>query len=198
MPMTGEPKYTDSTVIYVQPVMMEQVDPNNRFNRDGTIEFVKRVINTHAEAASEQGAEYLANSAAKHWNMSRNDPRFPTHPSTLRSQLTHLSTLCSTLIPCACFFARVNCRLKTKFADFFNSRYKNQRTVIETPSGLVLKTITPLFRRNGNTFPEFSQYIDYEGTRIASLQRPFKSQTTTIAARDSFYHKPCILSIFQV
>jgi hypothetical protein len=49
-----------------------------------------------------------------------------------------------------------------------------------------LKTITPLFRRNGNTVPEFAQYIDYEGTRIASLQRPFNSQTTTIAARDSF------------
>jgi hypothetical protein len=36
-----------------------------------------------------------------------------------------------------------------------------------------------------NTVAEFSQYIDYEGTRIASLQRPFNSQTTRIAARDS-------------
>jgi hypothetical protein len=186
VPITGEPKYTDSTVAYFQPVTMEQVDPDNRFNRDATIEFVKGLIKMHAEAASEHGADYLVNSAAKHWNMSPNDPRFPTHPSTLRSQPTHLSTLCSTLIPCACFFARVNCSLKTKFPDFFNSRYKNQRTLIETPSGPVLKTITPLFRRNGNAVPEFAQYIDYEGTRIASLQRPFKSQTTTIAARDSF------------
>jgi hypothetical protein len=49
-----------------------------------------------------------------------------------------------------------------------------------------LKTITPLFRRNGNAVPEFAQYIDYEGTRIALLQRPLNSQTTTIAARDNF------------
>jgi hypothetical protein len=36
------------------------------------------------------------------------------------------------------------------------------------------------------SFKCIAQYIDYEGTRIALLQRPFNSQTTTIAARDSF------------
>ena len=186
VPITGEPKYTDAAVAFFQPVTMDQVDPNNRFDRDATIEFIKGLIKMHAEAASEHGADHLVASAARHWNMSPNDPRLPTHPSTLRSQPTHLSTLCSTLIPCARFFARVNCSLKMKLHDFFTSRYKNQRTLIETPSGPVLKTITPLFRRNGNAVPEFAQYIDYEGTRIALLQRPFNSQTTTIAARDNF------------
>ena len=104
-------------------------------------------------AASEHGADYLVNSAAKHWNMSPSDPRFPTHPSTLRSQPTHLSTLCSTLIPCACFFARVNCSLKMKLHDFFTARYKNQRTLIETPSGPVLKTITRSFAGTAMPFP---------------------------------------------
>jgi len=73
-----------------------------------------------------------------------------------------------------------------KLHGFFDSRYKHQKTLIETPSGPVLKTITPLFRRNGNANAEFSQYIHYEGTSIASLQRPFNSRTTTIAARNSF------------
>ena len=41
VPITGEPKYTDATVMYFQPVTMDQVDPKNRFNRDATIEFVK-------------------------------------------------------------------------------------------------------------------------------------------------------------
>ena len=103
VPITGEPKYTDATVMYFQPVTMDQVDPNNRFDRDATIEFIKGVIKMHAEAAPDHGADHLVTSAARHWNMSPNDPRFPTHPSTLRSQPTHLSTLCSTLIPCARF-----------------------------------------------------------------------------------------------
>jgi hypothetical protein len=94
VPITGEPKYTDAAVVYFQPVTMEQVDPYNRFDRDATIAFIKDVMKMHAEAASDHGADYLVNSAAKHWNMSPNDPRFPKHPSTLRSQPTHLSTLC--------------------------------------------------------------------------------------------------------
>ena len=86
VPITGEPKYTDSTTVYFQPVTMEQVDPKNGFNRDATNEFVQNLIKKHAEGAPEHGSDFIVNQAAKHWNMSPNDPRFPTHPSTLRSQ----------------------------------------------------------------------------------------------------------------
>ena len=30
VPITGEPKYTDSAEVYLQPMRMEQVDPDNR------------------------------------------------------------------------------------------------------------------------------------------------------------------------
>ena len=66
VPITGEPKYTDATAVYLQPVTMEQVDPKNRFNRDATIEFVQSLIKKHAEGASEHGADFLVNSAARH------------------------------------------------------------------------------------------------------------------------------------
>ena len=197
VPITGEPKYTDSAEVYLQPMRMEQVDPDNHFHRDATVGFVQDLIKKHAEEAPKHGVDFLVKSATKHWNMSPNDPRVPTHPSPLRSQPTHLSTLCSRLIPCACFFAHVNCSLKPKLHGFFEARYKTQRTLFETPAGPVFKTTTPLFRKNGNTFAEFPQYINYEGTRIASLQRPFNSRTRTIAACDSFHHKPCILSILR-
>ena len=87
VPITGEPKYTDSTTVYFQPVTMEQVDPKNRFNRDATIEFVKDLIKKHAQEAPKRGVDFLVAVAAKHWGMDPNDPRFPTHPSTLCSRL---------------------------------------------------------------------------------------------------------------
>ena len=86
VPITSEPKYTDASTVYFQPVTIEQVDPKHRFNRDATIEFVQNIIKKHAEGAPEHGSDFIVNSAARHWNMSPNDPRFPTHPSTLRSQ----------------------------------------------------------------------------------------------------------------
>ena len=91
VPITGEPKLTDSTELYFRPLKTTEVDPDNHFNRDGTIAFVQDLIRQHAEAAPDRGVDTLADIAAKHWNMNRNDPWYdtpihivPTHASTLQ------------------------------------------------------------------------------------------------------------------
>ena len=91
VPITGEPKYTDSAEVYLQPMRMEQVDPDNHFHRDATIGFVQDLIKQHAEAAPDRGVDFLVDVAAKHWGMNRNDPWYntpihivPTHASTLQ------------------------------------------------------------------------------------------------------------------
>ena len=91
VPITGEVKLTDSTELYLRPMTMTQIDPENHFNRDGTIAFVQDVIKKHAEAAPDRGVDFLVGVAANHWGMNPTDPWYntpihivPTHRSTLQ------------------------------------------------------------------------------------------------------------------
>ena len=72
VPITGEVKLTDSTELYLRPMTMTQIDPENHFNRDGTIAFVQDVIKKHAEAAPDRGVDFLVGVAANHWGMDPN------------------------------------------------------------------------------------------------------------------------------
>lgn len=91
VPITGEPKLTDSAELYLRPITTTEVDPDNHFNRDGTVAFIQDLVKQHAEAAPDRGVDFLVEVAAKHWGMNRNDPGYntpihivPTHASTLQ------------------------------------------------------------------------------------------------------------------